>query len=158
MTALDQLNATVRDGHEGTTLAWGPESYLTVQLESAESDGALGVTYFRASPGESAPLHSHTLEDELFLIARGSVELRAGDTRKILTAGGCAFLPRGVVHGYTVLDDPAEFFVVTTPGGFERFFIAAGEDPAVALEDRTWSREKSRAVEAEIGTGLKWAK
>lgn len=156
-----RAQASLQNREAPRTRLWGPAgpaepTQLSVQLTAEESDGRAGVTYFSAQAGETAPLHWHTHEDELFLIAEGSVRLTADGESTVLSKGGCAFLPRGVVHGYTVLDGPAEFFVVTTPGGFERFFLAAGDAVGTSAPDRNWSRESSRDIGAELGIGLHW--
>lgn len=159
MTIADHSPAHIDDGHDAPELFWGAGSRIAVRLAASDTNGTIGVTHFTAAPGESVPLHLHTREDEVFLVASGSVELVADGETRTVSAGGVAFLPRGSEHRYTVLASGAEFFVVTTPGGFERFFAAAG----IAVGDRSdndlsaaWSRERTNEIEQHIGTGLRW--
>lgn len=42
--------------------------------------------------------HSHTAEDELFLVVKGSLTIRLRDGQLVLTAGQLAIVPRGVEH------------------------------------------------------------
>jgi quercetin dioxygenase-like cupin family protein len=145
---------------DGNQLPWGVASEIAVRLNAQESGGSLGATHFKAAKGEVAGLHRHTLEDELFLVAQGAVEVQANGRFSTLEAGGTVFLPRGSVHGYVVLEPDTQFFVVTTPGGFERFFkmVSLGIYSGGAA-DRTaeaWSRQRVREIEAGLGTGLEW--
>jgi len=52
----------------------------------------------------------------------------AGDQRRELSAGGVAFLPRGVPHTYLVTSGIATILEVIAPGGLEQAFREAGWD------------------------------
>lgn len=55
-----------------------------------------------------------------------------GDDRFTATAGSFVFLPRGIVHGFTILGDtPLRGLVLTLPGGFDQFVTEMGE-PALS--------------------------
>lgn len=161
MTAIEQSDGVphLDDGRPERALYWGVGSRITVRLSAQHTGGKVGVTHFSAPVGEAAPLHQHTKEDELFLVAAGQVEITVdGDTRTV-TGGGVAYLPRGSAHRYTVLAPGTEFFVVTLPGGFERFFTAGGLDPR-GRDDRQlaamWSRDRINEIEQELDIGLRW--
>jgi quercetin dioxygenase-like cupin family protein len=145
---------------DGTQQPWGNGSEIAVRLRAQQSGGRLGATHFKAAKGEFAGLHRHTLEDELFLVAAGAVEVRADGEVSTLEAGGTVYLPRGSAHGYLVLEPDTEFFVVTTPGGFERFFekVSSAIFAPVVGSNRAgvWSRDRVREIEAGLGTNLQW--
>lgn len=158
MTGPDRPGALVDDGTDAPRLYWGSGSQVAVRLTAADTRGQVGVTHFVAAAGEAAPLHRHHHEDELFLVARGEVELTVDGATRVVGGGGLAYLPRGSAHRYTVLADRSEFFVATLPGGFERFFATAGLDPALLDTDpaAVWSRERTAEIERSLGTGLEW--
>ena len=54
----------------------------------------------RGAGGIGSPIHVHKHEDELFLMLEGSGIFWAGDQRQEVSAGGVAFLPRGLPHAY----------------------------------------------------------
>ncbi len=51
-----------------------------------------------------------------------------GEQRREVSAGGVAFLPRGLPHAYRVTSDFVDVITLCTPAGIERFFRAAGWD------------------------------
>ena len=83
-------------------------------------------------PGFESPWHVHRLEDESFYVIEGEMTVIAGDTRVRLGAGGYAFGPRGVPHGFRIEGNkPARILLITTTGGFARF-IAECSAPVTA--------------------------
>ena len=80
----------------------------------------------------SAPLHTHHAEDEGFLVLEGEVTFQVGDEIVEAKAGDWLFGPRGVPHRFEVGPNGARMFWTLTPGGFDRFVVAASE-PAAEL-------------------------
>lgn len=138
---------------------WGVGSIVTTCLTAEESAGALGITHFAAKSGERAPKHIHTLEDEIFMVRGGQVVVTAGDETSTITGAGVVFLPRGIPHSYLVESDTADFYVITTPGGFEKFFAEAGYPldlgAAAPVGDR-WSPARTQDFAEQLGLGLLW--
>jgi hypothetical protein len=64
----------------------------------------------------------------MFLVLEGSGIFWAGDQRQEVSAGGVAFLPRGLPHAYRMTSDCIDVITVCTPAGLERFFREAGWD------------------------------
>ena len=100
-------------------------------------------------PGGFAPLpHVHRDEDETFYTLAGQFEFRIGDDRVVADAGALVFVPRGTVHGFTVVgDDPARLLAWHTPG-IGQFFLdladlAKGQpDPVqIAALMRRWNMD-----------------
>lgn len=153
------LRPLVRQGSEGTARLWGQGSLVTTKLTAEETGGALGITHFTAKSGERAPRHIHTLEDEIFLVGGGVVRLDAGDTTVTIDGSGVLFLPRGIPHSYRVESETAHFYVITTPGGFERFFTTAGYPTALGADapvGARWSAARSQEFAESLGLGLTW--
>lgn len=72
--------------------------------------------------GFESPWHVHRLEDESFYVISGEMTVIAGDTRVRLGAGGYAFGPRGVPHGFRIEGTvPARILLITTSRGFAEF-------------------------------------
>jgi uncharacterized RmlC-like cupin family protein len=56
-------------------------------------------------------------------VLQGEYRFQAGDEKFRVSAGGMAFGPRGVPHGFQNLgDETARLLIITTPAGLERFF------------------------------------
>src|ERR671929_168065 len=72
-------------------------------------------------------LHIHHREDEAFWLLEGRLTVRCGDSTFTAEPGSFTLLPRGVPHTFLVEGDtPARLLSICTPGGFERYFAAAG--------------------------------
>ncbi|WP_254552665.1 cupin domain-containing protein [Kitasatospora sp. MMS16-BH015] len=147
-----------RDG-EGVSRLWGRGSLVTTKLSAKETAGTLGISHFEAIEGERAPRHLHNLEDEIFIVEGGQVRLTVGEETETLSGSGLVFLPRGVPHSYVVESPKARFYVITTPGGFERFFSEAGYPTdlgnAAPVGDR-WSVDRTQEFAHNLGLDLIW--
>lgn len=101
---------------------------VTVKLPVDAAEGARVSAAEFLMPSEfGPPLHVHNGEDELLQILDGSVRVVCGDEDEVLTAGGFAYLPRGVPHTFWVQGDKgARMLAVFTPGGVERMFVDSG--------------------------------
>jgi quercetin dioxygenase-like cupin family protein len=120
--------------NSSTSRALAPgEEFLFAGVKMRAFDGSLTggrysliVSEFFA--GWETPWHLHRLEDECLYLIRGSVSAKMGDQPYgTLRAGDFIFLPRGVAHGFRVLEE-TEILTVMTPPGLERFFREASFD------------------------------
>jgi mannose-6-phosphate isomerase-like protein (cupin superfamily) len=72
--------------------------------------------------GFESPWHVHHSEDEAFYVLAGEVTVIAGDTQVRLGAGGTAFGPRGLPHGFRIEGSvPARVLLMTTGSDFADF-------------------------------------
>lgn len=72
--------------------------------------------------GFESPWHVHHSEDESFYVVDGAVSVIVGDKSVLLEAGGYAFGPRGVPHGFRVEGStPTRLLLMTTGGDFADF-------------------------------------
>lgn len=111
-------------------LEWLGNSFVEVLLDSAVTNGQLMVLRSELRRGDASPLHVHGREDETFLMLAGAAVVHVGDERKEVEEGGVAFLPRDIPHAYRITSGTATMLTLTTPGGLEGFFRAAGHDIA----------------------------
>lgn len=100
-----------------------------VILSSKETDGDIYLVKGIMPKGSAVPLHIHELEDEIFHVLEGNVELILGE--KIITGkeGDIIYLPRGIKHGIKTLgNETAKVLNYVIPGkNFEEFFNKMNE-------------------------------
>lgn len=111
----------VRPG-EGHTHVLGPDR-IEFLLGGEDTDGALALGLATCEPGGGPPPHLHRREDEVFLMLRGELELWTPQASMTARAGDVVFLPAEVPHTYrNATQEPAQFYVLATPAGFEVFY------------------------------------
>lgn len=112
------------------------ETLMTVKAGSKETGNAFTLLEWTGPVGFAPPPHTHLVEDEAFYILEGSMTVTCGEKRWEAGAGSFVFLPRGVVHGFTITGDkPLRGLQLTVPSGFEGFIAEAGapaDEPVVA--------------------------
>lgn len=143
--------ATIAHGSGGSRVrAFG--NGILFQLSTAQSGGSMVVGLATVPPGGRVPAHLQEREDELFLILDGHYRFWVDGQESDVVAGGIVYLPRGVAHSFQVVGDtPGRHWVVSTPGGFDRFYsqcaevFAAGGPPDAA---------RLNAINAEYGIRL----
>jgi quercetin dioxygenase-like cupin family protein len=110
---------------------WFDGNVYTVKAGADTTGGALSVLESSIPPGSGPPMHVHTLEDEAFYVLSGLLEFRVGDRRFTANAGDFVYAPRGTPHCFKNIGaHVARTIFLYTPGGFEKFFLEAGQ-PAV---------------------------
>jgi len=124
---------TTTDNPTGTTF-WFDSQIFEVLVSAQDSDGSMSLLRQRLSPGYAPPLHVHEHEDQVLHVVEGSVTAwidPQGDapTEVVMSAGDSVFLPRRIPHGFKAGDQGAQVLEINTPGGFEGFHLAAGDEP-----------------------------
>jgi quercetin dioxygenase-like cupin family protein len=98
------------------------------RLEEQQTGGRLACVDLTVPPGHGVPPHTHHLEDELFYVIDGMVEIMGDDLTgpTQLGKGALFFGPRGRMHGFhNPTDTPSHLLVLMTPGGnMQRMFGA----------------------------------
>jgi len=117
------------------TLEWLHNGLFSVLLDSEATEGKLPVGRFDVPKGEAPPFHTHTREDEVFLLLRGSALVWAGEEEHELAEGGIVYLPRNLPHSYRITSDRADLLLIATPGGIEQMFRHAGRDVSTPRPD-----------------------
>ena len=130
---------------------WIVGDTMTLKATGESTGGSLVLLENLTAPGGGPPPHLHLREDEFFYVLDGEFEIRVGDERHTVAAGGFAFVPRGTVHNFrNVTDVPARILVGFTPGGIEGFFRESGrraidDGPAPAVDEAEISRTTASA-------------
>jgi mannose-6-phosphate isomerase-like protein (cupin superfamily) len=108
-----------------TEQLWFLNNLVTVRVSHEAGADGVSVLEELASHGDSAPLHLHKTEDEIFHVLDGELRLRAGDADLRIGAGETMLAPKGVPHTYRVESpEGARWLVITRRGDFERFVRA----------------------------------
>lgn len=68
-------------------------------LDSISTDGDVYLVQGIMPSGSEVPAHIHQLEDEIFHVLEGTVELVLGEKTVDGKAGDIIYLPRGIKHG-----------------------------------------------------------
>ena len=80
--------------------------------------------------GEGSPTAGYRRQEKLFLVVEGQVEFSIGCDRLEVAAGGTAYAPRGVPHGFVnVGPTPARVIVAARPASCRCRPIAALPSP-----------------------------
>lgn len=98
-----------------------------VLASSAETGGRYLAMHVYVPPGGGPPPHTHTREDESFIILDGEITFTV-DGRDITAGPGTLVdAPRGTPHRFTNTSaKPANMIVIVTPGDLEGMFNELG--------------------------------
>lgn len=132
MTAAHTGSMHVLAPGEGQA-TWFLGTLMTLKAGAEQTSNAFTLLEWSAAPGFAPPRHVHHAEDEAFYILEGAMTVTCGNRSWEAEPGSFVFLPRGLVHGFTVTGTtPIRGLQLTVPAGFERFINEVGE-PAQAL-------------------------
>jgi quercetin dioxygenase-like cupin family protein len=117
-------------------------------LLSVEDTGeAYRLLDLSVAPGLGVPRHTHTREDEAYLVLASELEAIVGDEILTLRAGETLMAPRNIPHQLRNSGNVANHYLIMfSPAGFEEFLkatsvpapddaIAPTEPPAVAVQN-----------------------
>ncbi len=96
---------------------------LTFKISAEDTGGVFAFGYSTTEPGGGPPLHTHTHEDELFVILEGTFEFTVNGDKIIANAGDVIFSPRGTQHTFkNIGETEGKTYLVVTGGNFEKFY------------------------------------
>jgi quercetin dioxygenase-like cupin family protein len=131
---------------------WFLDTLVTVHVSHDEGVDGISVLESLAPHGDSAPLHIHQTEDEIFHMLEGELRLRAGDADVRIGPGETLLAPKGVPHTYRVESpEAARYLVITRRGDFERFvrsFSRPAEQSALPVAQGPPTPEQAEALAA----------
>ena len=116
-------------------LEWLDGGTLAMLLDGKASNGQLMIGRFDVAEGEAPPYHTHTREDEVFLLIKGTALVWCDDQEYELTEGGIVYLPKQIPHGYRITSKTADLLMINTPAGIEGMFRETGRDKATPRPD-----------------------
>ncbi len=131
---------------EGRT-TWVAGDAYTIKALATQTSGSLSFFEAVVPPGGGPPLHSHRNEDEAFYLLSGDLDMTADGRSFTAHKGDFVFVPRGARHRFrNVGSADALMLFMYTPGGFERFFLEAGDDPVPGERPKPWPLDRVLAV------------
>jgi quercetin dioxygenase-like cupin family protein len=98
---------------------WFLGTAIKFLVSAREGNDGICVVEHHMPHGDSAPLHLHRNEDEVFVVLHGAVRLEVGGHTQHLDTGDVALAPKGVPHGYIVESDGARVLTITRGHDFE---------------------------------------
>lgn len=106
---------------------WVMGDRYTVLLTAGETGGQFSLFDFEVPAGRGSPQHIHRREDETFVVVEGELEFTVAGEARRAEPGDVVLGARGLAHNFrNVGTGTARLLVITTPGGLEKFFAAAG--------------------------------
>lgn len=95
-----------------------------LRIDGDRMAGRVAVVEHPIAPGALVPPHTHTREDEISYVVRGTIGARVGDEFIAGPPGAYVLKPRGIPHAFwNASPEPARIVEIIVPAGFERFFV-----------------------------------
>jgi len=119
----------------------------SVCLSGEDTGGKYCLLEVSLASGMGVPRHTHTLEDEVYYVLAGELEVTVAEERFVLKPGDTLMAPRDIPHQ---LRNPGNvenhYLLIFSPPGFEGFLkrtavpapndaVAPTKPPAVAVRD-----------------------
>jgi quercetin dioxygenase-like cupin family protein len=101
---------------------WYSGHLLTFLATGEDTQGKFALIELAGRKGNVPPPHIHHREDETFYVLEGEMTFSADGRTIKATPGKMVFLPRDVVHSFTIDSDQARILVLLTPAGAEGYF------------------------------------
>ena len=108
---------------------------IRVLLDARDTGGSLALVEAHIDAGQGAPCHTHTREDELFLVRSGRFEITVARSTFELGPGGFLLAPRNIPHAFTNVGDEA--------GSFHCWMVGAGFEEIFRAEERAIAENRS---------------
>jgi quercetin dioxygenase-like cupin family protein len=112
---------------------WYIGHLMTVLASSKQTDGRYALLRATERRGLEPPPHTHTKEDETFLILEGEVVYTVGNQTFNAKPGDAMFLPKNIQHSFKIQTEKLETLILLTPGGLENYFLEMSK-PAEELQ------------------------
>ncbi|MDW7692202.1 cupin domain-containing protein [Flammeovirgaceae bacterium SG7u.111] len=103
----------------------------THKLVGSDTGNQLVEWVDNVDPGVGIPPHIHTLEDEIFRVIKGELEIMVDGKTTVLKEGDIAFAPKNVPHAWKVVGtEKAKMITTAFPAGIENMFEELAKLPA----------------------------
>jgi quercetin dioxygenase-like cupin family protein len=102
---------------------WYIGHLMSILVKSGQTGGRYALLRATERRGLEPPPHTHTKEDESFLILGGEVVYTVGNQTFQAKEGDVMFLPRNIQHSFKIQSEKLETLMLLTPGGFENYFV-----------------------------------
>jgi quercetin dioxygenase-like cupin family protein len=112
---------------------WYIGHLMSLLVTSKQTGGRYALLRATERRGLEPPPHTHTREDETFLILKGEVVYTVGDQTFNAKEGDVMFLPKNIQHSFKIQTEELETLILLNPGGFENYFVEMSK-PAEELQ------------------------
>ena len=134
---------------------WLLGDLFEVKLAGEDTGGAYSMVEETSPPQGGPPPHIHHNEDEALYVVEGEVEVLLGDRTTRASAGSLAYVPKGTLHTFkNVGTSASRVAAIFSPGGFEKFFVEAGEPATERSSPPEGEPDVGRLVEIGQRYGL----
>lgn len=99
----------------------GPGSQVSLLIGGTHAQGTLVILEQVMQRGGGVPLHVNRREDEFFYVIDGTYRFQVGGMPMDLGAEAYVFIPRGVPHRFTCVQD-GKMIIVCQPAAIESAF------------------------------------
>ncbi|RWE85504.1 MAG: cupin domain-containing protein [Mesorhizobium sp.] len=114
----------------GKELLWFNNTLIAIQVSSADGEDGICVIEHRQPYGDSAPLHVHRNEDEVFHILEGRIRFVINGRERIAGAGETVLAPKGLAHAYRVESPEGAHTLTVTRGPDFETMVRKASRPA----------------------------
>jgi quercetin dioxygenase-like cupin family protein len=121
-TKVEESIALSRGRQDLERSIWYNGSLMTFLATAEDTQGRFALIEAVSRKGNAPPPHIHHREDETFYVLEGEITVSVGDRTIKAKAGTMVFLPRGIVHSFTIDSEQLRALVLATPGGLEGWF------------------------------------
>lgn len=120
-------HATVRKPGEGRRVGVVGDVYRFLAT-GQETGGKYATFEAIVPPGSGPPPHTHSREEESFLVLEGEVTFQLGDKRFLAGQGTFLNMPVGSQHCFkNESDKTARLLISLAPAGLEEMFLEVGQ-------------------------------
>lgn len=112
---------------------WYIGHLMSLLVTSKDTGGRYALLRATERRGLEPPPHTHTKEDETFLILEGEVVYTVGKQNFHAKRGDVMYLPKNIQHSFKIQTEKLETLILLTPGGLENYFVEMSK-PAEELE------------------------
>ncbi|MEM7769354.1 MAG: cupin domain-containing protein [Cyanobacteria bacterium P01_A01_bin.37] len=125
---------TVRKPDEGLRVASAGSVYRYLAIGD-ETNGQYALFDNVLHPGDGAPLHAHSREEEAFYILEGEIVFYTQTQRIPASKGTFINMPTGVARGFrNETEQDARMLIIESPAGLENMFLEDGETIADSID------------------------
>ena len=91
-----------------------------------ETGGAYFLFEDQMAGGKVTPLHTHPVDESLYVV-EGEIVIHMDGEETAIRSGGLVIAPRWVPHAFMVVSEFARVLTLHTPGGCQAFYLGASE-------------------------------
>lgn len=134
MAVQQAVPATIRSRAEAQQ-RWFYGGGVHTWLATAEDTAGTFFLYEDVmEQGKRTPLHTHPVEESLYLLD-GELRVHLAGDEHVVGAGSLVVCPRDVPHAFLVTSETATLLCLQTPGSCQGFYFGASE-PLTATTER----------------------